>query len=135
MSDTGRPDSGKNIYKHGRLKTRKEMDEDRMNEMKDITGGKIEQLTDKALNGALRDSIKVVASPAELLKQISQLQTENERLRDALNDAYKYIHKQGTLGDWTCKQCRPSSGILVDGFVCQFHKAEAALQDNTAGGK
>jgi hypothetical protein len=33
----------------------------------------------------------------------------------------------GTPKDWACAQCRPYSELLVDGFVCEWHKASNAL--------
>jgi hypothetical protein len=34
-----------------------------------------------------------------------------------------------TLGpDWACAECRPESDVLVDGFVCCYHEARAALE-------
>lgn len=31
---------------------------------------------------------------------------------------------KGIGEDWACAQCRPDSGILVDGFVCAVHLAQ-----------
>lgn len=86
MSDTGRPDSGKNIYKHGRLKTRKEMDEDRMNDINTLLHSKAKEIALEMNSRKLSGWRNTMLDAAE---QISQLQTEIERLRDI---AKKYVN-------------------------------------------
>jgi hypothetical protein len=45
-----------------------------------------------------------------------------ERLRWA-----EWIVSWAREADWACAECRPDSDMLVDGFVCVYHEARAAL--------
>lgn len=51
---------------------------------------------------------------------------EITRLRDDLNQAYKFIayNSESFGGDWACERCHQNSEILIDGFVCAYHKAK-----------
>lgn len=46
-----------------------------------------------------------------------------------LEDAYRaLLSHRDEPSDWACRQCRPHSEILVDGFVCTWHRALAFVR-------
>jgi hypothetical protein len=84
----------------------------------------------------LADQIRTLKSDIEGFRKW-QRETEIERdaaraseqrLRSDLESARKWITRYvpESFADHACAQCRPNSEILIEGFVCEFHKALAA---------
>jgi hypothetical protein len=73
---------------------------------------------------------------AALAAELKALQTENDRLRGTLARWAKFIvmHNDGPFyGDHACRECRPHSAILIDGFQCAFHEASVMMAESTRG--
>lgn len=58
-------------------------------------------------------SCKVEALEAK----VAQLEAENQRFA-------RYFLQREAPGDWACKECRPTSDMLIEGFQCVFHLAQ-----------
>lgn len=62
--------------------------------------------------------------------------TERDRLSDRLDDAYRFILQHAdkmTVTDHACAQCVPRGEIVVPGFVCVRHLAEARAREVSRG--
>jgi hypothetical protein len=69
---------------------------------------------------------------AALSAELKALQTENDRQRATLAKWAKHIvlFNDGRFyGDHACRECKPHSEILIEGFRCAFHEAQTTLAD------
>ena len=88
----------------------------------------MEEKCEKALrrvNELERENAKLKASYNEHLMRLAG---EKNALRDALQDAYKYVLQIDStilLPDHACAQCVPNSELIKQGYVCVYHKALA----------
>lgn len=73
---------------------------------------------------------------AYLLDRVAELEGLAISLRNGHDNSLQAMGWQ-RMPDWACRQCRPNSEMLVDGFVCALHEADAIaarLQADAARG-
>jgi len=76
------------------------------------------------------NTIRLVYGP-QGRKDVTALLAEIDRLREVVVNLWKQADPPK---DWACPRCRPESDMLVEGFVCAYHKAEDIATEALKGG-
>lgn len=80
---------------------------------------------DRNRDGVLELGEKLALTEHRLDRSEARCQKLEELLREAVDIGF------GSK-DWACKECRPYSECLIEGFVCPYHAARAALAPDGA---